>query len=408
MTASQLDPSAGFYLKGVGVDDQTFLASVQFRQLRAVTRDPMTLQATGTRRDDDPDLADEREVHDLVQRAVTGSKKSNVARYAAYIVGILHDKVGVLPPVHLWTKSALDTFTVDSGTFVLVPLGDTMLAIDGETQLTAHWRIARGDVDGADKATRDAHARMPLSVVIHHGVGTTVARQYFHDLNILAVRPNTGVGLAMDTNDPIMQVVGDVEATAALENKVDRQGRQLGKRSDKIVTLSALRQMIINIAHGMSGVQYGSRPAPVDEDRLAQLAELAPLVVAGYFQAFDRQIAEREDFIAGTAPVLAAVGAMAEPLMGRDRTAQQRGLDDLFTGLGRVDWSRGETWRGIAGDYTSRGVFSVKGTKEVAYAVFNALTDERSPAYDRIRRTATTPEGAESNLISAAATQTTR
>lgn len=243
MTATQLDPSAGFYLKGVGVDDQTFLASVQFRQLRAVTRDPMTLQATGARRDDDPDLADEREVHDLVQRAVTGSKKSNVARYAAYIVGILHDKVpGVLPPVHLWTKSALDTFTADSGTFVLVPLGDTMLAIDGETQLTAHWRIARGDVDGADKATRDAHAQMPLSVVIHHGVGTIVARQYFHDLNILAVRPNTGVGLAMDTNDPIMQVVGDVEATAALENKVDRQARQLGKRSDKIVTLSALRQ----------------------------------------------------------------------------------------------------------------------------------------------------------------------
>lgn len=408
MTTTQLDPSAGFYLKGVGVDQHTFLASVQFRQLRAVTRDPMTLQATGQRRDGDPDLADEREVHDLVQRAVTGSKKSNVVRYAAYIVGILHDKIGVLPPIHLWTKSALDTFTVDSGTFVLVPLGDTMLAIDGETQLTAHWRIARGDAGGADKATRDAQARMPLSVVVHHGVGTTVARQYFHDLNILAVRPNTGVGLAMDTNDPIMQVVGDVEALPVLENKVDRQARQLGKRSDKLVTLSALRQMVINIAHGMSGVQYGSRPAPIDDDRLAQLAELAPLVVAGYFQAFGPRIADREEFIAGAAPVLAAVGAMTEPLMGLERAVQQQKLSMLFAELVRVDWSRGDTWRGIAGDYTSRGVFSVKGTKEVSYAVFNALTDQRSPAYDRVRRGATVPLDLESELAPMAPTEATR
>jgi hypothetical protein len=41
---------------------------------------------------------------------------------------------------------------------------------------------------------------------------------------------------------------------------------------------------------------------------------------------------------------------------------------------------------GIAGNFTSTsGVFSVKGTKEVAYAVFNALTDPANSSYKRVR-----------------------
>ena len=384
MATTQLDPSAGFYLRGVTVDTTTFLATVQFRQLRAVTRDPMSLQlSTAPRRDEDPELEAEREVHDLVQRAVSGKKKTNVVGYAEYIGGILKGKVGVLPPIHLWSKGALNVYEVEAGTFILVPLGDTLLAIDGETQLTAHWRLVR---QLTDTALKDQHNAMPLSVVLHHGVNTDVARQYFHDLNILAVRPNIGVGLAMDNADPIMQIVGDIEATDPLAGKVERQARQLAKRSDKLVTLPALRQMVINMLHGMAGVQYGSRPAPVDDDQLVALKILAPKVVRGYFTRFGSLIADREHFIAGTAPVLAAVGAMAAPLLTMPESKQAATLEAVLAGLDQVDWTRGAPWGGIAGDYTSRGVFSVKGTKEVSYAVYNALNDQRSPAYHQVRQ----------------------
>jgi hypothetical protein len=50
-----------------------------------------------------------------------------------------------------------------------------------------------------------------------------------------------------------------------------------------------------------------------------------------------------------------------------------------------VDWEKGQHWVGIAGAYTARGIFSVKGTKEVAYAVFNALTDASNGGYQQIR-----------------------
>jgi len=41
---------------------------------------------------------------------------------------------------------------------------------------------------------------------------------------------------------------------------------------------------------------------------------------------------------------------------------------------------------GIAGNYTASGVFSVKGTKEVAYAVHNALADPDNTSFNQVRR----------------------
>jgi len=57
----------------------------------------------------------------------------------------------------------------------------------------------------------------------------------------------------------------------------------------------------------------------------------------------------------------------------------------LLDSLREVNWTKGEHWLGIAGNYTPSGVFSVKGTKEVAYAVFNALTDPANSSYARVR-----------------------
>ena len=57
-------------------------------------------------------------------------------------------------------------------------------------------------------------------------ISRSTARQYFHDLNVLAVRPNTSLGLSMDTKDPVMKVVGDLEARIpALFGQVEKQAR---------------------------------------------------------------------------------------------------------------------------------------------------------------------------------------
>lgn len=378
-----LDLSAGQYVKGIRLSETVFLAASTFNQIKAITRNPAHLQL-GTKRTpyDSDEIEEERNLHDLIQRALVGNKAKNVPAYRRYIESVVTGGVGVLPPMHLWSEEPLDVVRHGGTTYALVPNGEHLLAIDGETQLTAHWSMN----EQALPEVRKAHREFPLGCVVHHGVSQSTARQYFHDLNVLAVRPNTSLGLSMDTQDPVMKVVGDLEAAiSALHGRVDKQNRQLRKNSSKIVTLQSLRQMVVNVAKGISGVQYGSRPAPIDEDVLSDLGTVATAWVGAYINTFEREIGDRERYLAGAGPVLAAVGAMGEVLMRIPPDERPRVQAQLLESLRAVNWEKGDHWLGIAGNYTSSGVFSVKGTKEVSYAVFNALTDRENGSFSRVR-----------------------
>jgi DNA sulfur modification protein DndB len=55
-----------------------------------------------------------------------------------------------------------------------------------------------------------------------------------------------------------------------------------------------------------------------------------------------------------------------------------------------VNWERLGQWSGIAGKLNPKGVLSVGGAKENAYAVYSALTDPTSSGYAVIRSTPAT------------------
>jgi len=271
MTTTTLDPqldlSAGSYIKGAKLDENTFLATTSFQQLRTITRDPEFLQPGSRKGDDVPTIGDERAIHELIQGALAGNKKTNAVRFQRYIEDLVRERATgtlapkVLPPMHLWSPAALDIHTVGPTTYILVPNGETLFAIDGETQLTAHHALYRSG--SVDPGVRRDHLKLPLGSVLHHGVPVGIARQYFHDLNILAVRPNTSLGLSMDTQDPIMKVVGDVEAgVPLLAGRVDKMARQLPRKSDKLVTLQSLRQMVIDVAKGTTAPNTEPAPHP--------------------------------------------------------------------------------------------------------------------------------------------------
>lgn len=385
ISAAELDLSAGTYVKGIALDSTTFLALTQFQQLRVITRDPDVLQPNSKRGSDDPDILGERQIHELIQRALAGGKKSNVASYQKYIRDlVMGEKPGVLPPMHLWAEQTLDVVEHGSTVYVVIPNGEHLLAIDGETQLTSHHALGRAD--DVDPEVKKAHRKWPLGAVIHHGVSTSNARQYFYDLNVLSVRPNTSLSLGMNTQDPIMGIVDDVTAASdILSKRVERMARQLPRKSDKVVTLTNLRQMVITLAKGISGIQFGARPMPTEGVDMADLRAVATIWIPAYFAAFPVEIVSRDTDLAGAGPVLAAVGAIGQRLLltpASERVAlQEKLLDDLRT----VNWRKGDHWNGIAGGYTASGVFSVKGTKEVAYGVHTALADPQSPSYTQVR-----------------------
>jgi len=104
---------------------------------------------------------------------------------------------------------------------------------------------------------------------------------------------------------------------------------------------------------------------------------------------------DRENKLASAPTVLAGIGAMGhdlvnldEPLIRETKTAA------LVRKLRAVDWRRGKHWEGIAGKFTPKGAFSVGGSKETAYAVYEALNDETSQGYVSVR-TQVTAQAAE-------------
>jgi DNA-sulfur modification-associated len=383
--AANLDLSAGRYVKGIRVNKDTFLAVTSFNQLQGVMRNPRELQTAAKRSGYDAEaLEEEAGIHELIQRALSGSKRSNVPSYAAYIREVVEGRrIGVLPPMHLWSAEPLAEVPLGQTTYLLIPDGTRLFAIDGETQLAAHFELH------GSPEIRKAHGAYPLGAVIHHGISVQAARQYFHDLNLLAVRPSTSLGLAMDTIDPLMRVVAELEVKIPfLTGRVDKQARQLRKGSQKIITIHSLRQMTINVAKGIAGVQYGAKPAPLDDVDLKDVAEVARDWFTAYFETFAAQVIDREATLAGAAPVLAAVGAMGNQILHATDGNRSHKRDQLLASLQEVDWKKGEHWAGIAGKFTTRGTFSVGGTKEVAYSVYNVLSQPENPGFSRVRGSA--------------------
>ena len=384
--ALALDPSEGQHVKGIPLNEHAFLAVTKFAQLKAITRDPLQLQPNA--RGVSEDLEDEIAINELIQRALKGSKKSNMSDYATYIEGVVAGRRdGVLPPMHLWSEQTLDAVEYNGVKFLLVPNDLYLAAIDGQTQLGAHYRINSKD-RAIEPETKEKHKQFPLAAVVHHGVPVRTARLFFHDLNVLAVRPNTSLSLGMDSHDPLIKLIDDLEAEVLfLTTRVDRASRQLSKGSQKVVTLQTLRQMVINIAKGISGIQYGARPAPMDDVDLDDLHVVAREWLNAFFNTFGTQIRNREAYLISTGAVLSAVGAMGNRIFTADAAERHQLRNALLASLQAVDWRKNQGWDGIAGKINDKGKFVVGGTKEVAYAVFNVLNDADSDGYRRIRGT---------------------
>jgi DNA sulfur modification protein DndB len=284
--------------------------------------------------------------------------------------------------MHLWSLDSLTDVISGANTYLLVPDGARLLAIDGETQLTAHFQLH----GTPEPELRRAHGDFPLAAVVHHGVRVDEARQYFHDLNVLAVRPSTSLSLSMNTSDPLMKVVGDLEAAIPfLTGRVDKQARQLTKASTKVLTIHALRQMAVNVAKGIAGIQYGAKPAPVDDIDLDDVFRVSRDWLTAIFNTFSAEITDRETYLIGASPVLAAIGALGHRILQSPSYDRQQVLDETLASLRTVDWKKSARWTGIAGKPTPKGVFSVSGTKEVGYAIYNVLADPDNPNYSRVR-----------------------
>jgi DNA sulfur modification protein DndB len=376
---AKLNPTDGHLIAGVKINDHQFLGRLKAPQLFQIAPDPRDTEdrkKIGASKD----LQDLWEIREEVQRLFAGAKAKNVSPYADYIVDVRSGEVdGITPPIILYSEDKLAEGTDDSGKeFIQVPYDKWLVAIDGETQLAARFEAANRAPDTKNEF---------VAVYICHGRDKLWARQCFHDLNVLGVRPNAALSIGMDARDPLTRVAREVEREVPFfRNRVNKVRRQLGTHDTDVVTITSLRGACITLAEGIGGVKYGARPVPLPSDQVNRALNIAVEWFSAVTDGIGPAMEDRENKLASAPAVLAAIGAMGHELVNVDDSAlREAKMAALVRKLRTVDWRRGKHWEGIAGKFTPKGTFSVGGSKETAYAVYEALNDETSPGYASVR-----------------------
>lgn len=375
-----LNPTDGHLVAGVYISAHQFLGRVKATQLFQITQNPRDSEdrkkVAGNK-----ELQDLREIREEVQRLFAGAKAKNVAPYTDYVIAVHGGQVdGITPPIILYSEDVLPTSPPDqygSG-LIQVPFDKKLVAIDGETQLAARFEAANRVPE-----TKNEY----VAVYICHGKDKLWARQCFHDLNVLGVKPNAALSIGMDARDPLTRVAREVERQVAFfRNRVNKTRRQLGVADTDVLTITALRGACITLAEGIAGIRHGTKPVPMPEAETERALEVAIDWFAAVAEAIGPAMEDRIRKLASAPTVLAAIGAMGHELVNvDDRELRASRMAALIRKLRTVDWNRGKHWEGIAGKFTPKGVFSVGGSKETAYAVYEALNDETSPGYVNVR-----------------------
>lgn len=357
------------------VPGHEFVATIPASLLMKMTQDPRRSEDSRAR-EGDAALAALWEVRKQVQREFAGSAKArNVASYSDYIVRLSEGDPGITPGIVLWTREALESDTTEESLpKLLIPWTQDFVAIDGETQLAARFEAARK----SPKTTE-----MLVDVKICYNRSVEWAKQAFHDLNVLSVRPNTATAISMDMRDPLTHITKEIAELPGWRGNI-KATRQLGSKDPGITTFSVLRSAVVCFAEGVKGVARGNRPVAISPEAVVEVSVGAKEFFSALVGGFQANLEARD--VITTPAALAAVAAIGHRVLGEPQSARAGMIQGIISNLRGVDWQEGKQWEGIVGRMRENGKFSrVGGVKDSAGAAYKALVDPTSEMYTRVR-----------------------
>jgi DNA sulfur modification protein DndB len=194
---------------------------------------------------------------------------------------------------------------------------------------------------------------------------------------------------------PLRLPNGDMVPTSTV---IQQASRQVGRKSEHFITLSALRTLAVTTILGRSGLQYGAKPIPMpDGVDFEVLRDEVGKLVHAILERFAGAFADKEHTLIGAPSVMAGLGIAANRAVtslpnssGKPRLTSE----ELLSMLGDIRWEKEGFWDGVATRKTPSGKTTVAGPKEVGYAVADAIdgTNPVTGAQIRGRVAAEAPE----------------
>ncbi len=399
MTSSAAIPSFPFDLTEgtpfpvIKVDQNQFVAVMRAGNLFGLVPDPeraeMPVYTAG-----DPHMQEYAAMRRETQRAYEGAKKKNSVKFAGYIQsGLRNERHFVLPAITVYSPKKITVNEIGHGfAFAMIPMDGIYVCIDGETQRKA-LQIA-------------AAQNLPIKVVFHHDRPTEWARQAFHDLNVLEVKPNSAVSVSMDTQDIATNLTRQVaKESDVVRGRLHLTRRSLRRSDSEVLTISALRTGIVTTLLGGEGLQKGARPigeleavGGVEPD----LEAVTDAVTESWVEtleilADELEPSRRPESVVSAPVVLAGIGMVLHRTIPRPprSTTGSLELEEVLNLLRGINWSRSAGWDGICGKWVSTdGVplldglvsrLSIGSPKELGHAVADAILHPESDRGKRIR-----------------------
>ncbi|MGP3732124.1 DNA sulfur modification protein DndB [Streptomyces sp. GDS52] len=345
------------------------------------------------------------ELRATVQRTLKSSQKGkNVTPYAEYIAAGLKGELGAAwstPPVTLWHAGPLaalsDELVPGSGlrTLTVAP-GTMVVAIDGETQTTA-WHDLYDDPEAYGLTYPElAQVRLPFEMYID--LAPADARQIFYDRNVQGVAVAKNLAMSMDQRDfgtRLAHLVADSVRVdvdgqrVPFARLVNATKRQVSAGDREVVTLSALRALVVATLYGRAGLQRSAES--VHEDELpggSRSVQVEAAVVPVLGRLIDRYAQHLTDRSALTAPaVLAGLGIAVHHTMPWTESASAFRVEDLIRLLDDVHWEReAKYWDGIAAKTGTSGRLNFSGgVKDSGGRVADAILYPATEAGRKIR-----------------------
>jgi hypothetical protein len=345
------------------------------------------------------------ELRSLVQRALKSTQKGkNVGSYAEYIADGVKGELGAgwsTPPITFWHAGPLaalsDELLPGTGlrTLTITP-GTSVVAIDGETQTTA-WHELYDDPERFGLTYAELAAlRVPFELYVDLSVAD--ARQIFYDRNVQGVVVAKNLAMSMDQRDygtRLAHLVAD-----AVKVDVDGQRvpfarlvivskRQVSATDREVVTLSALRALVVTTLYGRGGLQRSAESVHEDELPKGYRSEqVEAAVVPVLAQLITRHAHDFTSRSAITAPaVLAGIGIAAHHAMPWTDSASAFRTDDLVRLLDDIRWEReAKYWDGVAAKSGTSGRLNFSGgVKDSGGRVAEAILYPATEAGRRIR-----------------------
>ncbi len=160
------------------------------------------------------------ELHNVINRTFVKARLTNAESYSGYIEAVeVHGRPGGTPAITLFNSESLQE--TEGG--IVIPYGQVLVAIDGETQTEARFMLA----DRLPETRNNI-----IAVTLYHGISVEQARQILHDYNTKGLAWSETKAARFNHTGQLSQAVEKViEISGVSKDRINYRGATSTKKT---------------------------------------------------------------------------------------------------------------------------------------------------------------------------------